>query len=212
MASRRGPDNTARVSIAGTCLGTNWANVFHVLLSTGSTITQADLDSWLSSFQAQYKTSFAPNVPTNTTYVAATAILYAPGGGQLTSNVTMSGTGGGGAQGQDNAACGIISWNSSVYWRGGKPRTYLPGLPSTLSTDGRHLTGAAITAYQSEGAGFITAINALTHGTITATQLGFISFFSGNVLRSPPVFFAITGAKVHPRLGTQRRRLGKWTQ
>ncbi len=39
---------------------------------------------------------------------------------------------------------------------------------------------------------------------------GFVSFNSGNAPRGTPLFFAYTGAKVHPRPGTQRRRLGKW--
>jgi len=58
--------------------------------------------------------------------------------------------------------------------------------------------------------GFRTAINALTQGTITSTVLGMVSFTTGGVARTPAVFYAFTGATVHQRLGTQRRRLGKW--
>jgi hypothetical protein len=213
MATRRGPDNSVRVAISGKNIGNNWANIFHCQLTTSGSIAQADLDTWLNSFQAQYKTSFAARQNSNATYLLATATLYTPGGGVLQSTFTMTGTGSkGGTAVLDSSMCKVVSWLTTVYWRGGKPRTYLPGIETVdlAASSGSTLANAEITALQTAAAGFRTAINALTATSITGTTLGFVSFTTGNVVRPTPLFFAFTGAKVHSRAGTQRRRMGKW--
>jgi hypothetical protein len=201
-----------RVAIQGNCLGTNWANVFHAQLTTSSAIISADLLTWLTSFSAQFKTSFAPRQGGNINYVNASATLYSPGGGVLQSVYGMTGSGTGGGILADNAAAKVISWSSTVYWRGGKPRTYLAGVQTADIRSGtaNELATAEMTSMGTAGSGFRTAINALTTGTITGTTIGFVSFSSGNVPRTTPIFYPFTGCVIHPRLATQRRRLGKW--
>lgn len=211
MAARRGPDNSVRVAITGNRVGVNWANVFWVQLSTSGSISQADLDAWTVSFANQYKTSFAPRQDNAVAYVLATSTLFTPGGGVLQSTSAMTGAGTEAGTGvQDNAICKVISWLTTVYWRGGKPRTYSPGAVTTDLATSIALTTTERTNMQTAASGFRTAINALTQGTITGTVLGFVSFTTGNAPRPTPLFFAFTGVRVHPRIGTQRRRLGKW--
>ena len=211
MATRRGPDGTARVAIQGTHRGTNWANVFWCNLSGGATAPQADLDAWLTSFANAAKANLYTPCVNTVTFVQAKATLFQSGGTVLQSLSAMTGTGGAAvAEIDDNSACYVVSWTSSVYWRGGKPRTYLPGVQQGSSTDGHTLVAGDRTAVAADAAAFRTAVNALTHGAITATSLGFVSFNSGNTARPSPLFFNVTGATVHGRLGSQRRRLGKW--
>jgi hypothetical protein len=211
MASRRGPDNSVRVAITGTLGGVNWANVFFCQLTVSGTPAQADLDAFLTAFQAAYKTRFGPRQITSLSYTQATATLFLPGGGVLQSVVAMTGAGTeAGTAVADNAASKIISWLSTVYWRGGKPRTYLTGVPTGDVTSATSLTAAEIALLKTAATNFRSDVQALTSGAITGTQFGFVSFQSGNVPRTPAVFFPITGATVHPRLGSQRRRLGKW--
>lgn len=211
MASRRGPDNSVRVSIQGNNGSVNWANVFWCQLTTSGSISQADLDTWTANFAGAYNTNFVGMMPGDSAMVSAHAVLFTPGGGVLESQVAAAHTGTGGTAIGDDAACRVVSWLSTVYWRGGKPRTYLPGLTTNDTTDGKTLVGATITALKSGAAAFRTAVNALTNGGITGTSLGFVSFRSGNAERATPLFFAFTGSTVHPRIGTQRRRLGRWT-
>jgi hypothetical protein len=211
MATRRGPDNSARVAISGTANSVNWANIFHVQLLTSSSIAQADLDSWLNTFQANYKTRFSPSIGSSAAYSLAKAVLYTPGGGELISTVNMTGTGSGSTGVVDNSACFVVSWNTTVYWRGGKPRTYLPIIPAGAeSLDYRTTTSASRATLTTAAVNFKNDVNAQTIGTITGSTFGFVSFSSGNAPRATPLFFAITGATIHPRYGTQRRRLGKW--
>ena len=211
MATRRGPDGTVRVSIQGNHSNVNYANVFWCNLTGGLGASQADLDAWLTSFQAAYKTRFAPIIQTSVNFVQAKAVLFQAGGTVLESNVAMTGAGTqGGTELKDNSACKVVSWRTSVYWRGGKPRTYIPSADTANLLDNKSWTAAALTSWTTISNSFRTDVNALVQGGITATQLGFVSFRSGNADRPLPLFFAINGAVMHPRLGSQRRRLGKW--
>jgi hypothetical protein len=211
VASRRGPDNSVRVALVATMRGQNVANIFHAQLTTSSTIAQADLDTWLSTFAGDYKTRFQGLLPTDYTFSYAKAVLYAPGGGELVSTYTPTAWSGTGASGSAiGALCAVISWQSGVYWRGGKPRTYVP-LPSNQVSSGLDTVAATFrTNLTTDGTNFKNDINGLSSGTITGTTFGFVSFRSGNAERGTPLFFAIVGCVVHARVGTQRRRNGKW--
>lgn len=213
MATRRGPDGTVRVAIQGLHHNTSWANVFWCNLTGGVGAPQANLDTWTLAFGNAYKTRFAPNTPASVSYVTAKSTLFQAGGTVLESTQAITGVGGNAAaELLDNGASVVLSWLSPVYWRGGKPRTYLPGFMQAYTTDGRIILPAYTGDYLTRANNFRTDVNALVAGAITATQLGFVSFRTGNAERVPPLFYAITGAAVHARIGTQRRRLGAWVQ
>jgi hypothetical protein len=200
-----------RVAITGLTNGQNWAIILHAQLTTGSAIVQADLDTWLGVTLNAFKTQFQGLQANTTTAVAGKAVLYAPGGGELISNVSNAWTGTGAQSSVIGSACRVLSWSSGVYWRGGKPRTYLPGVMSSDLNAGTDTIAAAVkTSTTTAAAAFRVSINTNTVGTITGSSFGFISYRSGNANRVPPVFYAITGVVVHSRIGSQRRRDGKW--
>jgi hypothetical protein len=207
--TRRGPDNSVRVSISGLGGGNPFANTFFCQLTTSSTPSQADLDGWLTTFQAAYKTRFAPLMASGVTFALARAVLFVPGGSELISQIAMTGAGTGGANtAADGALATVISWASNVYWRGGKPRSYLPLPLAAAALNNYEFTTTHVTNATTAGTSFRTDVNAITSGAITATVFGFVSFFSGKAPRAIPVFYSFIGAKVHQRFGTQRRRLG----
>jgi len=211
VATRRGPDGSVRVAISGTISGEPWTNVFWCNLGGGNTATQADLNSWNTAFYNAFGTNLCPQLNGTISATSCTATLFQNVNQALhaVSTSTKPGTEAGTRVG-DISACRVLSWLSNVYWRGGKPRTYLAGLATSETTDGKNLTPAAITALAAAANAFHTAVNALSSGTISQTQHGFCSFMTGGVERNPGVFFPITGAAVHPRLGSQRGRLGAW--
>ena len=211
MATRRGPDNTVRFSISGLINTVAWANVFWAQLTTSGTPSQADLDTWLTAVQAAYKTRLQTDIQTGATFTQAQALLFLPGGLTLPSIIAMTGAGTGTSVGlEPSSLCGVVSWQTGVYWRGGKPRTYMPLPIAANRNDHRTLSAGGITTISSHANSFRTDVNAVAAGAITAGQIGFVSFRSNNADRVPPVFYAYTGVKVHPKLGEQRRRLGKW--
>lgn len=213
MAQRIGPAHTVRVSVTGSHSGQNIANVFWCLLTVSGAVTQADLDTFTTNFAAAYKTAFQATLPNGYAFGSCKSVYFVDGTplNVLESTVTMTGNGTAGAS-QDRGLAAVISWLSSAYWRGGKPRTYIEALTANLDpASPSHWTSTFITAFTTTATGFRTAVNGLTAGTtITGCALGFVSFFSGSVARAAPLFFAITGAKIHPRIGHQRRRDGRW--
>jgi hypothetical protein len=200
-----------RIAINGILNTKPMTNVFALECATSSTPAQADVDSIVTSVQAAYKTRFAPLQSSLVTYSLAQGIFFVPGGGEIISSIPMSGGGSAGATNElTNQTAIVLSWLSGVYWRGGKPRTYIGGMLAGQLLNSYELSAAVVTAAQGDGASFITDLNALTHGAITSCTFGFVSFSTGNAPRPSPVFYSITGCKVHERVGTQRRRLGKW--
>jgi hypothetical protein len=211
VATRRGPDNTVRFSIGGKVSNVNWANVMWAQLTMSGTPSVADLEGWLTAFVAAYDAQFSAYITSNATYTQAQAQLFLPSNGLVTALIAVSDAGSGSVTNADNlAGCAVVSWSINAYWRGGKPRTYLPAILGSLMVSNDRLTTTAITNLTGDAGDFLTAMNALSSGAITDTTLGTVSFRSANADRVPPVFFAYTGAKVHPKIGTQRRRLGKW--
>lgn len=199
-----------RVSVEGTSGTKPWANIFWLQLTVSSAPSQADIDAVVTAVGAAYKTAFQANQKNDTTYLQARGTFFAPGGGVLLSTATMTGVGTNGVDANfPPSVCAVLSWLSTVYWRGGKPRTYLPGLREGNLTTAYSLTAGVITALNTAGATFRTAINAIASGAVTATSFGFVSFRTLNAERGTPLFFAITGVRVHARVGSQRHRLGR---
>jgi hypothetical protein len=73
--------------------------------------------------------------------------------------------------------------------------------------NGRLLNGSYQGNLATDAQGFISDVNALTHGTISAVELGTVRFASANAWLSPPVFKPYSTATVRGIVGTQRRRL-----
>jgi hypothetical protein len=200
-----------RVAINGSQGTAHWTNVFWCLLTTGGTIVQADLDTWLTAFQLAFKTRFGPQQLSSISYTSAQGVLFAPGGGELLSVLAMTGAGTlTGVSGNDASQAACVSWSANVYWRGGKPRTYIAGPNTSSLTGSQQLASGVVTNMATAAANFRTDVNALTATSITGTTLGFVSFRTGNAERVPPVFYPFVGSRVHPRVASQRRRLGAW--
>lgn len=191
----------------------NIANVFWTRLTISGVVTQADLDTYTTNFGAAYKTAFQASLPAGFSFGTVKCVYFVDGTALNVLESTQAQTGvGTGTASADRGLAGVISWLSPAYWRGGKPRTYLESPTGNIdAANPSHWTSTYITALGTAAGAFRTAVNALTGGTtITGSALGFVSFFTGNALRAPAVFFAISGQKIHPRIGHQRRRDGRW--
>jgi hypothetical protein len=107
----------------------------------------------------------------------------------------------------------VISWRVATSYRGGKPRTYFPAVPTNALNSGgsSHLTPAYANAVQAVGGGLITNLNGMVlTGLSGATyEFGTVSYHTGHAVRPTPLFYNFETAQVHERLDSQRRRLGK---
>src|SRR5215831_7168843 len=183
MAQRIGPPGTARIAISGGHFGLPWANVFWLNLAGGSTATQAAFDTIVSGVFGAYNNAFQTSLSNQTTITLANGVLFQSPTTVLHSTFSAANAGLLSTPFvQDNAAAVVLSCTSNAYWRGGKPRTYLPGIPTSQMADNHQLSATADTDYTNHGNSFHTALNALSATGITQSQHGFVKFFSGGVL------------------------------
>jgi len=201
------PDNTIRLVFSGVCRSMPWANVMWLSV-TANTYTAADLSSILTSIGDQWRQDFCPSQASDTTLTQIMGIWKTPGAGEIVQSYTQPQAGTAvGASLNNVATAAVINWRIDRYYRGGRPRTYIAGVPDTACTDGVHLAQSYLTTLQAGAGAFRQALDALTVGGITNVKLGTVSFVSQKAWRIPPVFFAFNGSAVRSVLGTQRKRL-----
>lgn len=203
-----------RVSCRGSNAGAPWANVFHVrAIGEGDIATDAQLDTFASDFADAYDGHLLEHIENE---VQLTDIVVTDLTSTTSGQGRWNGSKAGDYSGQPYPAqvAVVISWRQAFRYRGGHPRTYLPGIPLAAGADNRTLSPTYVAAYLSDGAGFLTAVNGLTIGG-TSTELGMVTYYSKPLfptpphLRTNPIFYPFTAAAVHGRLDTQRRRLGR---
>jgi hypothetical protein len=184
------------------------ANIFHLLASNPNDVTKANLDSLVTKLNTAVKNNLASQISQN--YSSTLQQLVALDGSGLESNDTIAIPGTFAQPPMPPNASVVISWTTNAYWRGGKFRTYIPGIPNTV---GDSLgSGQIIPTYQTSlvaaARAFRTAVNALTFGS-GLVSLGGPSYYHNYQMRPVPVFFGFNDANVHLRLDSQRRRLGR---
>jgi len=210
MATRRGPDESVRAAVSGVFGSTKWTNIFWFHTTHTTAIDSTTMNTLCGNIFDIVKVNYIAST-SDTNAITDVKASYFPTGSPLVVVGEHTGSTAGGVSGDFMAAsaAAVISWQAGVYWRGGKPRTYVGGLPLTAQDTQNDLDSGFVSTLLTEADGLITSFNALASGNFDSVQFGFVSFTSGGVDRSPPVFFPITGAAVHSRIDTQRRRLGK---
>lgn len=210
MATRRGPDESVRAAVSGVFGSSVWTNIFWFHSTHTTPIDSATMNTFCGNLFDVIKVNYIANT-SNQNAITSVEATYFPTGSPLVVVGTHTGSTAGGVSGDPLPAsiAAVISWQSGVYWRGGKPRTYVAGLDISAQGNETELAGGFVTALQTDGDNLIAAMNALTSGNFDSIQFGLVSFVSGGVDRTPPEFFPITGCAVHPRMDSQRRRLGK---
>lgn len=204
------PVGAARVAISGHGYANNpWVNVFWLNL-TATTHVVADLKSVVDSMVASYALRFAPWISNTNAQTGAKATWLYASGAAVEYAGSYSNTGSGASNPASDATATLINWSISDYYRGGHPRTYLPGTPSNHITTGRIVDASFQSSVATAANNFLSDVNALTHGGISAVALGTVRFASNNSWLSPPVFRAYNAASVRAILGTQRRRLAAY--
>jgi hypothetical protein len=103
-----------------------------------------------------------------------------------------------------------LSWDIAESYRGGKPRWYLPGIPTAaVNPVGTSTMDVAYaTAMEAAGSAFAGAVNAIALSGGGNPKLGTVSYYSGHAVRPTPQFREFLNTRVHERLDSQRRRSG----
>lgn len=184
--------------------------VVHVMHGTGtpSPMSAADLNAIATGVRNAWNTNFASLFNTATNYTIFEVTDLGSQTGLVEQNTTVVTGTKGAAANLSVATAVVISWKTAYHYRGGHARTYLPmGLASDILA-GNQLLGTTQTATSTAATAFLVALNAIT---LSTGQFVFaaLSYHTKLAVRPTPLPMPITGAVVHNRIDSQRRRLGK---
>jgi hypothetical protein len=180
--------------------------VHHVYLP-GETATPSDWESYLDGFANAWETRFLPNLTSNVSVRLVRGSLRQSSTDTLTLERARSNAGDRDEAAEAQNCCSVVSWLILTSHRGGRPRTYFPGVPVAATTGQALLTGAYAAAMASAGAGFIGDVSGLSETSIPDSILGCVHFQLDDAWLDPTTFSAFLGAHVRPYIRTQRRRI-----
>lgn len=185
------------------------ANIFHVTGIPASGLTDLMLNTFATSFSSNWATALAGVLGT-TWQIISCEVVMIDGSGLIGADITVhTGTASTAAMPPNCAV--VVSWKATqVTWRGGRPRTYIPGVTAgALShADDSAISNTFAAALVSQMKAFINNIDATTVNGSTVALCA-VSYFSKGAFRSPPLVVQFFAPQVHQRVASQRRRSGK---
>lgn len=200
------PPTIAKVVLGGTVYTHAWRNIFYLAIG-GSGIAQSDITSLAGSIGTDWGTRFISQVSVDTA-LTSVDVTYVPSvGTELRTISTVSKIGTVTGTVQDASASYLLNWNVNKYYRGGHPRWYMPGVASSVMTNGSIVSSAARTALGTAATNYLNDINALTTTNITSVVMGTLSWVHNKAWRTPPVHFPFVSVSVAGTLAQQRRRI-----
>jgi hypothetical protein len=195
-----------KVRFVGNNQGFPWNCILHTQY-TGPVPQTTDLTNYANLLATAWNNDVAPLCATQIALTSVDVIdLSSPTSASSTVTVNHAGSRVGSPLPASTAL--VSSWLAPLRYRGGHPRNYWPGGVQTDLGNVASWLGASLTAFQSGFAAFFTAINAAPVAGGSA-HLILLSYKSGGALRPTPLPVIVQGVTVHPRIDSQRKRLGK---
>lgn len=194
----------ARVLFRQTLGGANVYNVLHVgRTDLGDTdpIPLLEVESIANDAHDAFATHFLP-------ILVAGLVLEETTAQDLTSNTGLASTysdptpGTSGAASQPNSVACVISWHTSLRFRGGHARTYIAGAPADAALSSRHFTTTFTTALRGAALAFAAA-------SPTGYQYVMLKRITNGAPLTVPVPHPLLAPTVNQRMDSQRRRLGR---
>lgn len=120
---------------------------------------------------------------------------------------TAAGTNAGGDQ--DAQVAYLINWDAPDIRRGGKPRSYVPGVPTDRMADSALLDSGPLSDFASGIAAWFVELadGSLPNGT--TLELVEMSFVDAGVDIDPPIGYPINSGTLNHVVATQRRRVDR---
>jgi hypothetical protein len=187
--------------------GVKVINVLHAKQAGGGPWSQADADSYVTAFRQAWFINIAA-------LQQGAMELHEVTGTDLTSPVGVVATAPGNTMG---GAAGVvlpahaamtISWPVSTHYRGGHPRTYIGGLPSSAQATANSWSASAATAMQTNAGNFRTTMNAAVNSA-GAVALVAVHRVRARARLTVPTTEPLGPPRVDSGIDSQRRRLGK---
>ena len=219
MPPRPPINNTVRVSLQQSSTdelgGHEAANIFYVQFSVSGAGTATNLTNLANAIKTAWGTDIAPHMSSDwgldrvvCTMVDGTEVQGIDTAGRTAGLLSSSSY----PPLPPNTAA-VASWAINRAYRGGRPRSYQPGITEgQLVTHGSNLMTVGDAENIATGwNNFLVAVNAIAVVALGTITMGVVSYVSNKLPRVTPLFFDyIPGAtRCNTRLATQRRRLGK---
>lgn len=205
---------TVKIRLIGQTYGLPWVNIFHAQWAAGGTVPDsAGLLTMCIALRTAWTTNFKPLAITNSGLSMVECTDISSRTGQQANDPTVV-AGGDATSGAPASAAVVLSWTIARRYRGGHPRSYIGGLPVTVFINAHTIDPTKKASFGAAGVAWRAAIRSL--GTMGNTwEMANVSYYHKvgglQAYKDPPDVDVITGVKVHDRLDSQRRRLGKET-
>jgi hypothetical protein len=200
-----------RLAIDYTDGTTDATNVLHFLCHETAGVADLDVRAVGQDLYNLWKVVWAGDA-SNVWHTVQYHILYAQiEGAPLVSRATLADAYAGlsgGAPDYANTAY-LINWSTGDPRRGGKPRTYLPGVHEASNANSADLNSTTISGINGRIPTFLAGIPASSHGGLTADELVEYSTVLNGAYRPAGVSYGINAGTVNPVIGSQRRRVDR---
>ena len=183
-------------------------NIYHLKANDAGPYAPGDLLTIATDFLSIWAANFFPLLSESLSLASATAkdltiedgaeatFVPSPDSGAITGNVLPANV----------ALC--VSWKESLSYRGGHPRSYLPGIPASEQSDAQHVSNTYANNVQAAANTFIGDIAGHTWPIDTGQLLLCVVHYRLNdTVQVPPKTELIMSALCNTRYDSQRRRL-----
>lgn len=110
---------------------------------------------------------------------------------------------------QDAQVAWLFNWTTNDDRRGGKPRSYFPGVPSSAMADSAAILSSVQTNINTPLVTWLSDNLTAAHGTASGFQLLELSFVDGGVDRTTAADWPVRAGILNPWVATQRRRVDR---
>jgi hypothetical protein len=170
--------------------------------------TSANLDDVMASILAAWVDTMLP-LQTSGLYLAGGSIMYSDGTAVIEGTATADEPGGVDGGGLPANCALVLSGKLEEHYRGGKPRIYMPGVPSSALADNNLYTGTYTGDAETAYAGFNAEVNLISEGGASSVSQGVWHKVRDKVELDPWTFSPLIGTGVQKRVCSQRRRTGR---
>jgi hypothetical protein len=199
-----------RVAYSGGNGPTTWTVVHWMKMLVGGPVTRGDLDTLNDDLQSSFASRFVPQLSSDVHFTEVSTRLFLTGGGIFRRATIVDAIGGIAQESEPGQVCFLVDWDTSDARRGGKPRSYLSGVPEGHMTDSAHVSPGAAIDMSTAANNYINDVNAIVAGALSVVEFVDMSFINAKAWRAPhalaiPIFAGHCRAVV----GTQRRRVDR---
>lgn len=209
MPARPFVANVLKIAFAGTVGPYAWGIITHCSWS-GTTPTATILNALAADIHTAWGASYKPEIASSCVLSSITLTdLTSALGAQGLVSPNEAGTNAGVCTAGNTSV--LVTYPSSIRYRGGHPRTYLlPPIASQLLDDGHITTAFAGNIATAWNAVLATYYGSSSGGTTLAGQVA-VSYVTALAPRVTPLVMPIAqnSITVHQQLASQRRRIGR---